>query len=236
MLKALGPSPSREALSKFVAGLSKDERRLLLGDARDANPTTPKTPIEQESVISSCDSSLNESQVDPLSHMHRTELTARGTTPTNKKNLRLLPRPVLCALGTPATKRLVASPESLSLSLSLSQCAPSSPFSGVLNSARTEFGGTHALWETRAALAERERERELLELEQKNAVGRSVRKSFDATRKDDCCLIKEDYAKRGDLWENVEERREEKGVSTSQQEVVLEDGRYDGLIHYVYHL
>lgn len=41
VLRALGPSPSREALCGFVAGLSKDERRLLIGDSRDATPKTP---------------------------------------------------------------------------------------------------------------------------------------------------------------------------------------------------
>jgi hypothetical protein len=38
ILKTLGPSPSREALGRFVAGLSRDERRLFLGDSRRATP------------------------------------------------------------------------------------------------------------------------------------------------------------------------------------------------------
>jgi hypothetical protein len=44
VLKALGPSPTREALATFANGLNKDERRLFLGDSRNATPMGIKMP------------------------------------------------------------------------------------------------------------------------------------------------------------------------------------------------
>ena len=41
LLKALGPSPSRQALKRFVAGLSRDERKLFLDDANGTMPGSP---------------------------------------------------------------------------------------------------------------------------------------------------------------------------------------------------
>ena len=45
VLKALGTSPSREALARFVGGLSKDERRLFLGNSspKFSISVTPKS-------------------------------------------------------------------------------------------------------------------------------------------------------------------------------------------------
>jgi hypothetical protein len=44
VLKALGPSPSRQALSRFVEGLSRDERRFFLG----ASPFSPASRTAQQ--------------------------------------------------------------------------------------------------------------------------------------------------------------------------------------------
>jgi hypothetical protein len=48
VLKALGSSPSREALARFVGGLSKDERRLLLGDSRSATPKANGVRLKED--------------------------------------------------------------------------------------------------------------------------------------------------------------------------------------------
>ena len=107
LLKALGPSPSRQALKRFVAGLSRDERKLFLDDA---NGTMPGSPLSGEPVTlgdgtdlcddaqaslgdggssdGSVDSSLNFSPTDGVPHLHRTEFTARGVTPSAKHIIR----------------------------------------------------------------------------------------------------------------------------------------------------
>ena len=107
LLKALGPSPSRQALKRFVAGLSRDERKLFLDDA---NGTMPGSPLSGEPVTlgdgtdlcddaqaslgdggssdGSVDSSLNFSPTDGVPHLHRTEFTARGLTPSAKHVIR----------------------------------------------------------------------------------------------------------------------------------------------------
>jgi hypothetical protein len=102
LLKALGPSPSRQALKRFVAGLSRDERKLFLDDANDTMPGSPLsglgdgTDLCEDAQASigdggsdgSVDSSLNFSPTDGVPHLHRTEFTARGLTPSAKHVIR----------------------------------------------------------------------------------------------------------------------------------------------------
>jgi hypothetical protein len=114
LLKALGPSPSRQALKRFVAGLSRDERKLFLDDANGTMPGSPLSGCERHdarlsallgdgtdlcddaqaslgdggSSDGSVDSSLNFSPTDGVPHLHRTEFTARGVTPSAKHIIR----------------------------------------------------------------------------------------------------------------------------------------------------
>lgn len=96
LLKALGPSPSRQALKRFVAGLSRDERKLFLDDANGTMPGSPlsglgdgtEASVDGGSSDGSVDSSLNISPTDGVPHLHRTEFTARGVTPSAKHVIR----------------------------------------------------------------------------------------------------------------------------------------------------
>ena len=47
VLKALGPSPSRQALSRFVEGLSRDERRFFLGESPFSPASRTAQHVEQ---------------------------------------------------------------------------------------------------------------------------------------------------------------------------------------------
>ena len=106
VLKALGPSPSREALKCFVDGLSRDERRLFLGNSREPTPNTPPlqttnfcSQMDADCMNSTSESSvessicIHDSHLDSLLQPHLTEFTARGCTPSAKK---YLPRSKLC--------------------------------------------------------------------------------------------------------------------------------------------
>ena len=178
VLRALGPSPSQEALRTFVDGLSKDERKLFFGDRRNVTPRMFRSPellVESPHFTTELDVLLgrNNAQAEYSVHSakspdsgsdlegsldecsgeaesagpeHFTEFTARGATPSAKKKI-----------GRCSSLANSRAP----LSVLPLRLGGHSPFRTPMNSARSHFGGTQALWETRAQLAEQGRERDM---------------------------------------------------------------------------
>ena len=82
VLRALGPSPSKEALRTFVDGLSKDERKLFFGDRSNVTPRVFRSPeflVESPHLSTELDVLLGRNNAQAAYSVHCTESPDSGS-------------------------------------------------------------------------------------------------------------------------------------------------------------